>query len=98
MSKINKEEVISAVSADTKQNITMVSDVVNSLLKFITTALMDGNRVQFAGFGTFEPKIRAPRMGRNPYTNEGFPIPARITPSFKPGNSLKSAVIKNLDK
>lgn len=73
----------------------IVGEVIDSLLKNITSELSIGNRVQFAGFGTFEPKEMAERVGRNPRTNEPVKIPARVVPSFKPGNRLKKAVTKN---
>ena len=89
-----KEEIIYAVSRDTRYSTAMVENIVDSLLNNITKALSNGNKVQFSGFGTFEPKKCAARTGRNPHTNEPVPIPARITPSFKAGSSLKAAVTK----
>jgi len=89
-----KEEIISTVCKDTRYSRAMVETIVDSLLDNITWALSNGKKVQFAGFGTFEPKKCAARTGRNPHTNEAVPIPARITPSFKAGSSLKAAVTK----
>ena len=44
------------------------------------------------GFGSFEVKTRAERMGRNPQTKEPIPIPASKAPVFKAGKALKDAV------
>ena len=46
----------------------------------------------FVGFGTFEVKDRAERIGRNPQTKESITIPASKVPSFKAGKTLKDAV------
>ena len=89
-----KEDIINEVCRDTRRPRYMVDEIVNSMLDNITLALSQGNEVQFAGFGTFEPKHRAARTGRNPHTNEAVPIPARVVPSFKAGANLKKAVIK----
>lgn len=89
-----KEDIILEVCRETHIPRHMVEDVVSSTLRNITWALSQGKEVQFAGFGTFEPKQRAARTGRNPHTNEPVPIPARVIPYFKAGKYLKKAVTK----
>lgn len=89
-----KEEMISVVSRDTGYNKNVVSDILESVLFNISWVLSKGDKVQFLGFGTFEPKQRAARTGRNPHTKEAVPIPARIMPVFKPGKNLKKQVMK----
>ena len=79
-----KEEIVTRVANET----------VDTLLKDITDEMSNDNKVQFMGFGTFEPKVMAARVGRNPHTNQPVPIPERVVPSFKPGNRLKAAVIR----
>ena len=46
------------------------------------------------GFGSFELKERAARVGRNPRTKEEIAIPASRVASFKVGKALKDAVAK----
>jgi DNA-binding protein HU-beta len=41
------------------------------------------------GFGTFEIKERAARVGRKPSTGETIEIPAKKTPGFKAGKGFK---------
>lgn len=89
-----KEEIVTRVANETGYSQKMVGDIVDTLIKDITDEMSNGNKVQFMGFGTFEPKEMAERMGRNPHTNQPVPIPARIVPSFKPGNRLKAAVTR----
>ena len=67
---------------------------INAARKFLSK----GDKVQFSGFGTFEPKKRAARTGRNPHTKEAVPIPARILPVFTAGKYLKDAVEKEIKK
>lgn len=93
-----KEDVITRICQKTKYNRYIVTSVVDSMLDSITEGLASGERVQFVGFGTFEPKRCAPRTGRNPHTNEPVPIPARIVPYFKAGKLLKDAVVKTCDE
>ena len=60
----------------------------------ITDSLKNGEKVQLVGFGSFEVKARAERVGRNPLTKETIQIPASKTPVFKAGKALKDAVAK----
>lgn len=92
--RLIKEEIVSEVSKDTGIPRYTVDRVVNALLDNITLSMSQGKDVQFAGFGTFKPKKRAARTGRNPHTNEEVPIPARVVPTFEAGKYLKSAVTK----
>ncbi len=49
----------------------------------------EGDKVQLTGFGTFEGKERAARVGRKPSTGETIEIPAKKLPTFKAGKGLK---------
>ncbi len=91
---MNKSELIAAVSMrtglskkDTEKTLTALIDVLGSTMEA-------GDKVQLAGFGTFETKDREARTGRNPHTGESIPIPAARVPVFKPGKALKEKVDK----
>ena len=58
----------------------------------IKLALVEGDKVQVLGFGTFENRTRAARKGRNPRTGEEIDIQPSKLPSFKAGKGLKDAV------
>lgn len=91
---MTKNEMIAAVAEKTGLTKKDSEAVVNAVLDTITADLAAGNRVQLAGFGTFETKNRAARMGRNPKTNEPMEIAASTSVSFKPNKALKEAVAK----
>ena len=61
-------------------------------LRELGEALQNGDKVQLVGFGSFEVKARAERIGRNPRTKEQIKIPASKVPVFKAGKALKDAV------
>ena len=60
----------------------------------IENALAAGEKVQIAGFGSFETRQRAARTGKNPQTGEAVAIAACKAPAFKAGKALKEAVNK----
>lgn len=89
---MNKPELISAIAE--KSNLTKkdAESALNAFLETVTDAMIVGDKVQLIGFGTFEVKERAARIGRNPQTKEEIHIPAGKPPSFKAGKALKDAI------
>ncbi|CAH2215120.1 MULTISPECIES: HU family DNA-binding protein [Tepidibacter] len=67
----------------------------NAFMKSVEEALVEGDKVQLVGFGTFETRERAARQGRNPRNPEQvIEIPASKAPVFKAGKGLKDTVNK----
>jgi DNA-binding protein HU-alpha len=64
----------------------------DAILDEITNALSRGDSVSLVGFGTFEPRQRAAREGKNPQTGEKLHIAASSTVGFKPGKGLRDAI------
>ena len=64
----------------------------DAVFESIGDVLAAGDKLQISGFGTFETKERAARMGHNPRTGEEISIAASTIPSFKPGKALKDKV------
>lgn len=89
---MNKAELITAVAEKSGLSKKDTEKVLNSTLDTITDVLKDRDKVQLVGFGVFETKDRAARMGRNPKTKEEIQIPASTVPVFKAGKALKDIV------
>jgi len=86
---MNKGELITRVAENADLSIAQATEVVNTLLYTIGDSLRDGNKVSLFGFGTFTPKERKSRPGRNPKTGEKIIIPAKNIVKFKPGKELE---------
>ena len=91
---MNKAELISAIAVKADVSKKDAEAVLTAALDTITEALTEGEKVQLVGFGSFELKKRAARLGRNPKTKEAIEIPASVVPTFKAGKALKDAVAK----
>jgi len=89
---MRKSDLIRVVAEKTGLRQTQVTPVVNALFQTIQDALARGEQVSIAGFGTFRVSERSAREGRNPQTGSKITIPARKSPSFRPGTQLKRAV------
>ena len=91
---MNKTELINAVAEKAELSKKDAEAAVTAMIDAITGALVEGEKVQLVGFGSFEVKQRAARIGRNPKTKEAIEIPASRAPVFKPSKSLKEALAK----
>ena len=91
---MNKAELINAVAASADVSKKDTEAVIPAMLDTITEALKEGDKVQLVGFGSFEVKKRAARIGRNPRTKEEIEIPATVLPVFKAGKLLKDTISK----
>ena len=92
---IKKEDLVKKVSDHTGYRRGLVSTILDDLIETIIKEVANGDSIIIANFGTFEPKRRAARTGRNPHTNEEIPIPARVVPNFRAGRFFKETVIKS---
>ena len=89
---MNKTELIAAVAEKTGLSKKDSDAAVAAMVDVITESLVQGEKVQLVGFGSFEVKKRAARVGRNPKTKEPIEIPASTVPVFKAGKVLKDTV------
>ena len=89
---MNKTELIAAVAEEAEMTKKDAEKAVKAVIDVISDALVQGDKVQLIGFGTFEVRTRAARKGRNPQTGETIEIPASKNPVFKAGKALKEAV------
>ena len=89
---MNKAELINAAAEKAGLSKKDTEAAVNAAIEAITEALKQHDKVQLVGFGAFEVKARAERIGRNPRTKEEIKIPASKVPVFKPGKALKDAI------
>ncbi len=89
---MNKNELVASVAEKAGLTKKDAEKALNAVFDSIQQALVEGDKVQMIGFGTFEVKERAARAGRNPRTNETIQIPASKNPVFKAGKALKDSV------
>ncbi len=92
---MNKTELIAAIAEKNGMAKKDAEQALNAVVDVITDALVNGEKVQIVGFGSFEVKERAARSGRNPQKpDEQIEIAASKAPAFKAGKALKEAVNK----
>ena len=91
---MNKEELVQEVAKKTKVSQKQVDETLASIVDTIVKTVAKGKKVTLIGFGTFEPRKRAARTGRNPQTGKELKIPAKTVPAFSAGKKFKELVGK----
>ncbi len=90
---MNREEL----SARVAERAGVQRRVANTVMTAVFDAIADGmgqnEKITIAGFGTFEARERAGRVGRNPRTGEAIRIAPRRVPTFTPGKGLRDSVM-----
>ncbi len=91
---MNKAELVDAVQGSLGKDATKraAEDSVSAVLEAIANGIRGDRKVQLIGFGTFEVKNRAARMGRNPKTGEPMQIQASKSVGFKASSTLKGSL------
>lgn len=89
---MTKTELIAAIAEQAEISKKDAENALNAMTGTITETLRKKEKVQLIGFGTFETRERAERVGRNPQTGKQQVIPAATVPAFKAGSALKDAV------
>ncbi|HEY0814922.1 MAG TPA: HU family DNA-binding protein [Pseudonocardia sp.] len=88
---MNKTQLIDALATRIGDRRT-AADAVDGLLSTIVDTVKSGESVSLTGFGVFESRARAARVGRNPRTGETVAVPAATVPAFRPGTGFRTAV------
>ena len=86
---MNKAALIAKIAEKTGLNKKQAEAAANAFTDTILEALKEGEKVKLIGFGTFEVKERAARVGHKPGTGETIEIAAKKTPVFRAGKGFK---------
>lgn len=90
---LTKRKIVQVISAATGRNQAVVADVVGRILREIIEAVATGRNVELRDFGTFEVRLGAPRVGRNPAVpGSRYEIPTRWNVRFRPAKHLTQKV------
>jgi integration host factor subunit beta len=91
---MNKSEFIEALAKEEGLTIKRAEMVINNIFGSIENALVEDERVEIRGMGSFKVKHYKGYLGRNPKTGEGIKVGKKRLPFFKVGKELKERVDK----
>lgn len=91
---MTKSELVAKISEKAGLSKKDAEKATSAFVESVVEALTAGDKVQLVGFGTFEVRHRAERVGHNPHTKAEITIPETDYPVFKAGKSFKESVAK----
>ncbi|WP_308241896.1 HU family DNA-binding protein [uncultured Prevotella sp.] len=89
---MNKTELIEKIAVGAEIKKEDAKKALEVTIEAIKNALIEGDKVQLIGFGTFSVNERPAREGINPATKEKITIAAKKVAKFKAGAELADAI------
>lgn len=89
---MNKGELVDKIAEKASVTKKQADAVLTAAMETIMDTVSEGHKVTLVGFGSFEPRERKAREGRNPKTGEAMEIPATKVPAFSAGKLFKDKV------
>ena len=89
---MNKTQLIARMAQACGLTHIQAESVLKAFTDAVTESLANGEKVQVTGFGVFETRKHAARIGRDLNTGKEINIPEKTTVAFHSGTQLKKAV------
>lgn len=89
---MNKTELVEKIAVGAELSKADAKKALEATLEAIKNALVEGDKIQLIGFGTFSVSERPAREGINPATKEKITIAAKKVAKFKAGAELADAI------
>lgn len=90
---MNKSDLIEQLAISKDISVKRAEQVVSELFGSMSEALLDGERIEIRGFGSFEIREYGSYTGRNPKTGEPIEVKPKRLPFFKVGKELRERVL-----
>lgn len=91
---MNKLDLINKLAAELGLNQKIAKIAVDTIIDSIKKAIIEGERVEIRGFGSFTVRNYKGYKGRNPKTGEVVEVGPKKLPYFKVGKELKDMIWK----
>jgi DNA-binding protein HU-beta len=89
---VNKGELVESIASRSGLDKRQAEGALNAFVDAVMDAVKGGDRVAILGFGSFTPRSRSARTGRNPQTGAPVKIAASKSVGFAPGAAFKTTL------
>jgi integration host factor subunit beta len=89
---MNKSELVKALAERGVLSMKDSKEAINTFVDAFIEAILEDERIEIRGFGSFVNKKYNTYVGRNPKTGEKIEVPKKKLPFFKVGKELKQRV------
>lgn len=90
---MNKSELVEHLALKKDIPHKRAEEIVNIIFSSMSQALVDGDRIEIRGLGSFIIKEYDTYTGRNPKTGEPITVAPKKLPFFKVGKELKERIL-----
>ena len=94
---MKKSELIELIAEMHTLSRRQAEQVVNNIFDLMKESLIQGERIEFRGFGSFNLREYEGYIGRNPKTGEQTEILAKKRVRFRMGEQLRQRLNQDLD-
>lgn len=94
---MKRSDIISILADEMKISQKKSTEIVDFIFDKMRNAILNGERIEIRGFGSFYVKSYKPRKGRNPKTGEIIDVLPKKLPFFKVGKELKKKLIEGIN-
>jgi integration host factor subunit beta len=91
---MNKSDLVDALSSKASLTQRRAEDVINIIFNSMKDAILNDDRIEIRGFGSFANRKYGSYTGRNPKTGEHIQVQSKQLPFFKVGKELREIVNK----
>ena len=92
---MRKSDLIENLALQRNISVKRAEQVVKELFDAMGQSLIDGERIEVRGFGSFEIRDYDAYSGRNPKTGDVIHVKPKKLPFFKVGKELKERILNN---
>jgi integration host factor subunit beta len=89
---MTKSDLIEVLAVERGITRFVSEEIVNTIFKYMAQTLIDGNRIEIRGFGTFAVRDYDGYTARNPKTGVQLEVKPKKAPFFKTGKDLKERI------
>ncbi|MDR1052255.1 MAG: integration host factor subunit beta [Deltaproteobacteria bacterium] len=89
---MHKSQLVNLLAEESNMTPQDAEKVIRAFFDTIEQGLIEGERTEIRGLGSFKVKSYPGYIGRNPKTGEAIKIPPKRIPSFKVGRELRAVV------
>lgn len=89
---MRRDRLMAEISERTGVPATRCAAVVDALTEIVVERMRAGLELRLARFGSFIPRRREARRGRNPGTGVAMDVPGRTIVRFRPAKAVRDAL------
>lgn len=94
---MKRSDIINILAEEMNISQKKSTEIVDFIFDKMRNAILEGERIEIRGFGSFYVKSYQPRKGRNPKTGEIIDVLPKKLPFFKVGKELKKKLIEGIN-